>query len=541
MDKKMHTSSESLSKTANIEEKRLSDILHPRNSPAMAFQAYEMLGGEEDVEKSAEQSDREMQKSEFILGNLVNPNIKYPKLDTSILDKKINELSDMLYAVHSKCETNVFYTIWDTAKYRMEEMYLLKGYYNFINNYSDMSDADINLSVAEIQSQNEHIYGKPEQQTTDSIIGEIWSQIDSKNLVGKSIAIKRELEFGNTINVAGKEITVTALKRNHDSYRLPQIPEDVFKSLGEKLETDNEDIFCLVNDYWNEVVQMRSAEERVFTPSDMLELFKTVHKMRDPDNTSGISVVMDSEATGLSWDSSTMSIKIGGKRKSIDNTDTMIAKIMHEYVVHAGRCISGLQTDLPTLGTGLFSEHTDAWTDYLTFEEGLASICEAAVLKNNEIWKPLNIEKPLAIALAYEGKDFRQIYETLWRVRILMAVKDGVEPTDKQIALAQRNSYDSTLRVFRGTPTEMPRVDVDGNPRVLTLNKDLAYLKGRLIVADFLQDNIDNSKMLDLIFKAKFDPTDEYQMNLVADYVVMRKEKESWIKTDDNYNALTNK
>ena len=199
----------------------------------------------------------------------------------------------------------------------------------------------------------------------------------------------------------------------------------------------------------------------------------------------------------------------------------MLSKIFHEYVVHGGRAIEGSKTELPVLGSGLFTDaQPGEASDYLTFEEGLATACELAVQSSEHEWEFSMLDKYLAISLAYEGRDFRQVYETLWRARALMGMKEDGDIDQAAILQAQKSAYAATLRVFRGTPTAMPRRTEDGELRVLTFNKDLAYLKGKMLIIDFAKQYKDNPAMLQLAFKAKSDLLNSKQRSLTVQYTL---------------------
>jgi hypothetical protein len=132
-------------------------------------------------------------------------------------------------------------------------------------------------------------------------------------------------------------------------------------------------------------------------------------------------------------------------------------------------------------------------------------------------WTPLDLEKTIAISLAYKGLDFRQSYEILWRIRSLMLVKDNQDLNLENIEKAKRNSYSSLERVYRGTPSSLSRTNYDGTKRVLTYNKDLAYLKGKIMALKYLETASETD--LDLLFKGKFDPTNHRQMALAKKYL----------------------
>ena len=484
----------------------LTEVLNPRNTPEMGFQSYEALGGDG--------AYRDKQKSDFIKGDIVNPTLDYPKLDDSELNQGIYNLNSVLSIADTLPDEDVRSAVWDSTSYRMAEMYWLKSSSNLIHTYKSKSPEQVTAMINQTQELNEQLYGKPKKSTSDSVISEVWAQIDSKELVGVAQTIKNELENGVVVTVGDQSVEVLPLGRS-ESPRLPQIPKELLEGLKAKLYADNADIVELVNSYWRDVILARDEGSQVFKPADMFAVFKAVHALRDPENESGVEVVMEPSAKAMSWDTPTMSVKIGGERDDIGSPETMLGKVFHEYVVHGGRAINGSRTNIPVLGTGLYTEADEGEnSDYLTFEEGLAGMTEVAVLNDDAGWKPTNLEKYFGLGLAYEGKDFRQTYETLWRARILLLAKPGEEPTEKSIALAKRNSYDSAVRIFRGTPTEMPRQDEEGEPRVLTYNKDLAYMDGKLQVIEFWDKYGDDPEMVDSAFQGKFDPLNRRQLEI---------------------------
>lgn len=74
---------------------------------------------------------------------------------------------------------------------------------------------------------------------------------------------------------------------------------------------------------------------------------------------------------------------------------------------------------------------------------------------------------------------FGQSFETNWRARVLMTVGSGQEVTDAIIKKEQAQAYLSVTRLYRGTPTQLTEGPI------LTFNKDLAYLQGKLVGTPF--------------------------------------------------------
>ena len=493
-------------------EKPLQEILNPRVTPELGFQSYEMLQGDTDA--------REAQKHAFMTDSVRNPDLEYPRLDAHELQQGINVLHDILDLSQEQDTQAVRDAVWDSASYRMAEMYWLMSAARLIARAEDSTNPDLDVLAEHTQHLNESLYGVPERDITKSVRSEIWAQIDDKKLTGTAAVIKHELEHGTQVVIAYETVQIPGLKRSQ-APRLETIPPGFLAELREILYRDNADIVSLVDGFWETIVLQRPEDQQVFTPEDMFELFTKAHALRDPHNTSGVQVIMDPHATALSWETPLMAVKIAGKRKSITDKETMLSKIFHEYVVHGGRAIEGSKTELPVLGSGLFTDaQPGEASDYLTFEEGLATACELAVQSSEHEWEFGMLDKYLAISLAYEGRDFRQVYETLWRARALMGMKEDGDIDQAAILQAQKSAYAATLRVFRGTPTAMPRRTEDGELRVLTFNKDLAYLKGKMLIIDFAKQYKDNPAMLQLAFKAKSDLLNSKQRSLTVQYAL---------------------
>ncbi len=486
----------------------LQEVLNPRNTPELGFQSYSALEGDK--------YNRLAQKQAFIAGSIINPVLDYPKLNESNLNHGINVLNGVLSLADNQSD-DVRAAVWDSAAYRMAEMYWLKGSHEFIQNHASMNDSAKDAKAAELQELNEQLYGKPDHEISNQVFGEIWAKIDAKELTSDALKLKQELANGLIVSSGEESVVIAGLARG-DGSRLPD-SKQMLTDLREKLLADNADFVKLTEEYWERDISVRPEAEQHFTPNDMMALFESAHALRDPNNESGIRVVMKPNATALSWETSQMAVIVGGMRAPIDDKDEMLSKIIHEYQVHGARAVSGIASELPVLGTGLYTEAEDGeQSDYLTFEEGLGGISESAIMGKHGLWEANTLERYLAVSLAYEGRNFRQIFETLWRTRVLLTINPN-QPVDDKLLEAVRNaSYATCVRIFRGTPSDMPRVNDLGEPRVITYNKDLAYLKGKFQVIKFWEEHGDNPALVDLLFKAKFDPTNKRQLSLVQKY-----------------------
>lgn len=488
------------------------ELLHPRTTPEMGFQSYEQFGGDG--------KERKAQQEAFLSGNVRNPVLDYPKLDEAdqAMPQGIRRLEGVLSATNTLDE-DARAVIWDSASYRMAEMYFVQQA-ALLNRSATLGPDNkrFQRAAADFKELNEQLYGAPEQEIVEMVLGEIWAQIDEKNLTGEAAKITDELRNGATLQVGEETVMLQPLPRSET--RLPELDVEVLSKLREYLLEKNRDVVDMVQDYWDTVVVPRARAEEAgtdpaFEVADMEHLFKAVHDMRDPEDTSGVSIIVDPNASQLSWSTPDMAVKIGGKRSPIESPEDMTAKIIHEYIVHGGRAIKGLQTDMPALGTGLFTEADEGEdADYLTFEEGFASLCEIAMRNEGEEWKPLHVSRYLAIAMAYQGADFREIHETLWRVRSLMSINGGDAIPEKVKTKESKQAYWNCERTFRGTPSDMP----SGERPAIAFTKDLGYLKGKISGMEYLKEHIDDTEAMDLLFAAKGDPLNHRQAAIVAKY-----------------------
>ena len=458
----------------------------------MGFQAYELFGGDG--------AYREQQKKAFMAGEIRNPALDYPLLDEQKLAKHIGNLEPVLDSTKDYADDDLGGVLWDSASYRMAEMYFLLEAKRLNGLSARPESEEFKLEAERYQQLNEELYGKPTEETRRLVIGEILAQSKGKSLSENAAEILGEFLEGKDTDEVSKE-------------RLPQNVGEKLSHLHEVLEEQFADEISIINDYWSDVILPRGDEKPGFNTEDMVAVYTKVHELNDPQNESGISVVIDPNASLLSWDTPSKSVKIGGKRAAITSPTDMIAKVIHEYGVHGMRAVNGAKYEIPGFGTGMYSDAVgEERSDYLTFEEGFASLCEIAMDGSFTKWKPMHISHYFALSEAYAGKDFRDTFESTWRARALMLVDKNGDISDKNIQASKSQAYVSCVRVFRGTPTGLS----DGP--VLTFNKDLAYLNGKLDGLKYLEKIGDDKAAISRLFMGKFDPNNHLQDKIVSKY-----------------------
>ncbi|MBF1023923.1 MAG: DUF1704 domain-containing protein, partial [Candidatus Nanogingivalaceae bacterium] len=432
--------------------------------------------------------------------------------DMSALDRGIIALSQAREAATDRESNSVFReAIASSLKFRMAEM----EYVKLLGQLEFLHDEGASLEeLGEVQEQarqlGHELYGQPQPEIRDAALNELWNILDSKTYHPTAQALYDDLAHGfNWQN----QVMPAMLRAEDRGVRPPRFEDNqALEWAGEQIIEHNADIQALVQEFWDQKVK-ECGEEYVCDPADIVEVFQAVIKLRDPDHTSGITVKLVEGKTALSWESPEMAVVVGGKRAPIKTSDELFRKVLHEFGVHGQRSINGLKTKLPVLGMGLFTDTPRP--DYLTFEEGLATTVEEMIGDTVPKWTVTKLGHYINISLAEQGADFRTVFETAWRYRLLAKLKNNQEVTQEMINKEQRMAYGSCVRIFRGTQPDM----ADSRPGVapLTFNKDLAYLEGRVLAMRHLESLYANQDVdgVTRLFAGKYDPTNPKQQELM--------------------------
>lgn len=484
--------------------------LLPQKTPEMGFQAYEKLDGSK--------AERDKQQKAFLAKEVFNPKLDYPKLDHQELELKKIPLELIYEQAGDLPDSQAAEAVRASASYRIDEMTWLQKaiVLNALADENPKSDEYI-AAAKDFQASGEKLYGIPDATISAQVYGEIFAQASEKDLDPRAEAILHELQHGTTLSIAGEEVTIPALA-DKALGRLPKIDAETLAPLAEVLKEDTEFIADITKSYWEDVILPRSkatGKEPGFNVQDMYQVFTAALAVMDPEGKSGVSIKIVEDKSVLSWDTPTMSVEIGASRAAITDPLDMQAKITHELWKHGGSAIEGLKSGLPVLGTGVYTEadyENGERPDYLTFEEGIAGLSEMAVNGKDIKWTAVHLSRHLALASTYDGADFRTAFEINWRARVLQVVKSGEELTDAIIEKEQKQAYLSVLRIRRGTPTHLK-----GGP-IVSYNKDLAYLDGKLIASSYLKKVGRDKTKIRRMFTSKTDPTNPRQEALAIRY-----------------------
>lgn len=477
--------------------------------PEAGFQSYELFT-----------NDSNKQKQPFLSDKVRNPNLTHPKLyDLKAIDRSIVTLINARRKLCAALADKPQYAeaTASSLKFRCDEMEYAKLSARLEHMKHEGGAREDILEVSEQMRQLGHeLYGKPDPHIRDMALNELWGMMDRKELHPSAQRLYGELNDGVVWN--GQRL-IPLPRAENTEVRLPRFEgNEALNWASEEIVAHNADIKALVYAYWEQAVE-EQGDGYVCPPEDIVEVFQRVIDMRDPVHTSGVTVRMADGKTALSWESPEKAVLVGSRRKAIENPEELFCKVLHEFGVHGQRMINGSQTTLAVLGTGLFT-NTPARPDYLTFEEGLATTVEEMGRESAPQWSAVKMGHYINITMAEAGADFRTVFENAWRYRILSKVEAYQPVTDEMIVKEKSAAYTACVRIFRGAHPDLAEATgVDIPP--LSFNKDLAYLEGRVIAMQHLQDLYDNRDITGLkrLFAGKFDPTNPVQNELVKSIV----------------------
>lgn len=470
------------------------ELLDPRRTPEAGFQSYEWFT-----------NNAVAQKKSFLSGAVRNPDLKYSKFhQVSQLDMGLANLDYVKDQVWKYEDVDMYRVIAPSLTFRQIEMMYVKeaAELNELVSNGAPEQEVVNL-VEHVREVNEIIYGTPNQVVLDGAYNKLWGMIDDKVLHPSAQLLKDELENGFVFD--GRQCAPMGRASDSAAELPPYEDNPALEWFAEIVDEENEDIRDLVHTFWEQKVAIH-GEDYECGPEDIIEAFQAVIEMRGLDQRAGVTVKPQPGKTALSWESPELSVHVGLNRVPIKSANELFAKIKHELAKHGQACVEGLETEAPVLGTGLYTETERP--DYLSFEEGVATTAEEVGGDTEPKWDVSMLGHYINIAeAAQNGHDFRETFEKAWRYRLLAQIKPGQEVTQEIIDKHQSAAYTACVRIYRGTPINVREL----YPRVtpLTFNKDLAYLNGRVLALQYIQECHEKNDVeaIKMLFRGKFDPT----------------------------------
>ena len=440
------------------------------SSRASHLQVYEKLTGVAGY--------RDEQQKKFMAGEIDNPVLDAPNLTQTDMDSYNSELWGLyarvdMYTNEPSPEREAYNGI---ISRKLAEVYYLHQARNLL----DMGDDPERVRGGEwLMRQAEELYGLPERVRFNSMINNLRSKV--------------------TEHETSDQLTANIIQE-----LLGLLPEPTPEASEDSLDYAAliEHYRPLVEAEFSGLLAVVPEDKDDFKPEDMVQVFSDGLKYYEE---AGIvesgkwESYIDPDSKSISTSQEKCAVEVGAKRKSLNNME-MRQLLLHEVGVHVQRRLNGDRANFVALGSGLVG--------YEDPEEGLGVVMEQIYSgKTREAGIQYYTLLGLAIGLDGKPRDFRDIYEIGWRREaMLKVVNTDKELTEEVIAKAKSQAYIQCVRIFRGTPCNLPGV---------VYPKDIVYHDGNAKIWSYLNTIKGNEKAFKQLFKGKFNPTDPNQLKLV--------------------------
>lgn len=401
--------------------------------------------------------DAEAQKQAFLAGDIRNPVHSYDRLQgQDLVAQRV-----LIEALRQELEQSPIMPPKHRDAYLdIAENYLLKNrLMQAVKALPTLSAPGREIATESFMEANIALYGEPEVATYHGLLSEARQRAEAKNLTGEADKIRTEF---------------TAL--------MPDVKQGTerFKPSEETVAFAANAVEVLYGKWFRHIPE----QEGDFTVEEVAEIFSTVIAEEYGESAEGWQVVLVG-GTSINVSATERLVKIPKDRKPV-SAKKMRGLLVHELGVHQLRSIMGDSLDIKPLRVGL--------SDYMDSEEGLARIMEMSATGKIE---DAGIPHYLSASTAYfEGKDFRDTFEVIWRFHFLEKAQEDMsdEQVTAEVEKAKDRAYKQVFRTFRGTDT-------------LPYFKDLTYYNGTMKVWEYLENQGQDINMFLMLLMGKADPT----------------------------------
>ncbi|HAI74027.1 MAG TPA: hypothetical protein DCS28_03420 [Candidatus Moranbacteria bacterium] len=360
------------------------DKWYERFEKSGSFSDYSYLNGEKNF--------RENQKNKFISGEIENPSLDYPDLETFDFDEKETALLQLKNEIIAEEKNKVVSQVyrWKINE-KLAELRMLK---------KTKSGDDRNVA-----RYSKFIYGQPEKEIYEYTLSQLKTIVDQKIFSANS-----------EINSAAKRIN-----------------KELFEAFMNNESTIN---------FGNKLSKVEVDDKSEYTAEEIKTAFESAleaHKLKNWE----VIIEKEGKIKAINVNQEKKKVFIPEKRKlKALELQTLIA---HEIETHVLRRENGERSKLKILGLGL--------DRYLKGEEGIATYKEQTI-KGAEEFSGLDGHLAISLAAGLDGKkrNFRQVFEILKDYFLITSKKEGAEV----LSFAQISAWNRCVRTFRGTTCQTP-------------------------------------------------------------------------------------
>lgn len=428
---------------------------------------------------------REQNKEAFLAGEIRNPQLNFPKLAdeaTAIF------LSDSEHAVLDLMN-DATRLDHDVTRVRAVEDILRTAYLNgaMLQITTEMqnevlADEERQKYTELFNLANDEVYGRPDETIFSGLVQK--EKQRAQSIIDDEGSTQYAKDIAHQFLEGTSHIDITD---NVDNF---EVSNEALSAIREVVELEFADLLALVPE----------SGEDLGVP-EMARLFEAAHELRN----TGWPVRIVPGKSQLESSQSQQATLIGEKRKALPISEAG-GLLIHENGVHVGRRKNGDSLSDPLLkGLGL--------AGYGDFEEGLGVSAEEVLQgKTRESGTQYYLAIGFARGLDGKPRDFRDTFELAWRREALKSAKHG-QVDQAVMDKARKQAYIQCVRIFRGTPCDIPG---------MVYTKDQAYLRGNRQAWGVLTEMASlplekRHEAYRKLLAAKYDPTNENHVRLVSE------------------------
>ncbi len=397
------------------------------------------------------------QQELFLSGEVRNPKHVYKKLNALDINGSVAQVTEFGDQLLSQFDEG---SIKRHAYGDFIDRYL--NIYELLRATRDSHSEDESVAAAarlRFMELNEQLFGAPDEVTYRSLLQEALDSIGEKQLTPSQSAIRDELNA-----------LIPPFDQTTERFRPSDETVQSMKGIAEYL-------------YGGMFSHIPEGVEK-FDPEAIAAVFTNIIASEFGEAAEGWTVVVV-KAAAINVVASEKVIKIPENRKHVTPLE-LRGLIAHEIGVHMMRSVTGAETDLAILATGL--------SDYYDAEEGLGKVMEQA---SKGAYEEAGVNYYLTVGLAYfDTKDFRDVHEVMWRINLLEKADESTEVVEKDIVHAKEAAYKNVMRIMRGTDT-------------LPWFKDLAYYNGTARMWKYAEEAAGDPEKFTLLLIGKADITND--------------------------------
>lgn len=426
----------------NNESEALDDKWFSRFEEIGTFQAYEYFNGDSNI--------RNVQKKSFLNGEIENPDLDYPLLDTERISSMESSLIQLKKDIlETETSDIVRYVYRWKINEKIAELRMMRA--------SQSGD------MKRFERYSSYVYGSPSEEVFEYTVD---------NLKYKVI---KALDSDDTYIKTAAQNLIESLKLMSIINNTPEITPPSEETLTIAREKTKQDFDYILN---------IPLEDGKHDSNSIRNAFEIALRELHAD---GWEATVVNNSNSISTNQENKNITIPESRVITSKT-SLQSLLIHEVGTHVARRVNGERSKLKLLSLGL--------DRYEQGEEGVATMREQALKPTVNDFSGLEGHLAISLAMGLDGskRDFRETYQVLEKYFYFKALLAKKSPEEASIS-SKNNAWNRCIRTFRGTDCKTAGV---------CFTKDMIYREGNIGVWDVIKNNPDEMMRFSV---GKYDPS----------------------------------